>query len=121
MSLKKTFWVLDIAKEIIMENEQIQILKMLEKGIITVDEADKLLEAVSPKSVPVYKHALFVPAVFLFLFSLSFSFRISEDSGNAVTWFWSEQPIVGVVLLLTSIALATAMSLDLGLLKRTTV
>ena len=61
----------------------------------------------------IYKHALFVPAVSLLLLSMSFTF-----SEYGVAWFWSTQPIVGIVLFLTSIACTSAILLDWWSSKR---
>ena len=50
--------------------------------------------------MPIYKHKLFSPALFLMLLSITFKFD-SESIG----WFWSEQPVVGIMLAATSVVL----------------
>ncbi len=50
--------------------------------------------------MPIYKHKLFVPALFLILLSVLFKF----DS-ESLSWFWIEQPLVGGVLAATSLTL----------------
>lgn len=49
-------------------------------------------------TMPFYKSKYLVPAVFLMLLTVTFSF-----GPNGVSWFWADQPIVAVVLLATSL------------------
>jgi hypothetical protein len=49
-------------------------------------------------TMPIYKEALFVPSLLTFLLSVAIKF-----DENSIIWFWSEQPIIGGVLLLTSV------------------
>lgn len=53
------------------------------------------------------KNKYFVPALSLLLLSCAFHFE-----KNDITWMWTEQPVVGVILFLTSIVFW-------GLLKKT--